>query len=108
MVKVQQYGIYWVDLNPTRGAEINKIRPCVVVSPDELNEHLATVIVIPLTSQVHNYPWRMNTMVDGKQAEFVVDQIKSLDKLRIGKKMCDLSNQDINHLKQCLKEMLID
>ena len=72
-----------------------------------LNMYLATVIVIPLTSQVHNYPWRMNTMVDGKKAEFVVDQIKSLDKLCIGKKMCDLSYQDINHLKQCLKEMLL-
>jgi mRNA interferase MazF len=108
MVKVQQYGVYWVDLNPTRGAEINKVRPCVVVSPDELNEHLATVVVIPLTSQVHNYPWRMNALIDGKDAELVMDQIKSLDKLRIGNKMCDLSTDDIALLKQRLKEMLID
>lgn len=50
MVTVHQYEVYWVDLNPTIGAEINKIRPCVVVSPDELNAHLATAIVVPLTS----------------------------------------------------------
>ena len=96
-----------MDLNPIRGSEINKVRPCVV-SPDELNEHLPTVVVIPLTSQVHNYPWHINTMVDGKNAEFVVDQITGLEKLRVGKKMCDLSASDIDHLKQCLKEMLID
>lgn len=108
MVKVHQYEVYWVDLNPTIGAEINKIRPCVVVSPDELNAHLATVIVVPLTSQVHSYPWRMTAPIAGKNAEFVIDQIKSLDKRRIGKRICELSESDKKTLKECLKEMLID
>lgn len=108
MVTVHQYEVYWVDLNPTIGAEINKIRPCVVVSPDELNAHLATAIVVPLTSQAYGYPWRMTAHVAGKEAEFVIDQIKSLDKRRIGKKICDLPESDRQMLKACLKEMLVD
>lgn len=102
MVSVHQYDVYWVDLNPTRGSEINKIRPCVVVSPDELNAHLATVIVVPLTSQVHGYPWRMTAQIADKNAEFVVDQIKALDKLRIGKRICSLNDQDKLILKNCI------
>ena len=56
---VNQFDVYWVDLNPTVGAEIQKVRPCVVVSPKELNQHLATVIIIPITSAIHDYPFRV-------------------------------------------------
>ncbi len=61
---VEQFDIYWVNLNPTVGAEMQKIRPCVVVSPDELNQHLSTVVVIPITSTIHNYPYRVACQVN--------------------------------------------
>ncbi len=108
MVSVHQYDVYWVDLTPTRGSKTNKICPCVVVSPDELNAHLATAIVVPLTSQVHGLPWRMTVQIANKDAELIIDQIKALDKLRIGERICSLNDHDKSMLKSYIKEMLVD
>lgn len=64
---MNRYELYWVDLNPTKGSEINKVRPCVIVSPNELNKHLKTVVVVPLTSQVRDYyPFRLKIQIQGK------------------------------------------
>ena len=63
---VKQYEVYWIDLNPTIGAEMQKIRPGVVVSPDELNAHLDTVIIIPITSSIHGYPYRVRCNLMGR------------------------------------------
>ena len=76
---VNQFDVYWVDLNPTVGAEIQKVRPCVVVSPKELNQHLATVIIIPITSAIHDYPFRVRCHVDGREGEIVTDQTEKED-----------------------------
>ena len=71
---VNQFDVYWVDLNPTVGAEIQKVRPCVVVSPKELNQHLATVIIIPITSAIHDYPFRVRCRLKKKITTLSLDE----------------------------------
>ena len=66
---VRQFDVYWVDLNPTIGAEMQKIRPCVIVSPQELNDHLDTVIIVPVTSAIHGYPFRVGCQIMGRDGE---------------------------------------
>ena len=83
LAMVEQYGIYWVNLDPTQGSEIAKTRPCVVVSPDDLNRHLRTVVVIPITSTIKNYPFRVRCVIKGKQGEIATDQIRTIDKSRL-------------------------
>lgn len=75
---VNQYDAYWVDLNPTIGAEMQKIRPCVIVSPQELNEHLDTVIIVPVTSSIHGYPYRVKCQLMGRDGEIATDQIRTI------------------------------
>ena len=102
---VSQFEVYWVDLNPTIGAEMQKIRPCVIVSPDELNMYLRTVIIIPITSKLHGYPYRVKCHIAGKDGEVVTDQIRTIDKQRIKGKICELSQEEQDHLKQVLQDM---
>ena len=104
---VERFGIYWVDFNPTNGSEINKIRPAVVVSPDELNRHLNTVIIIPLTSTLTPYPWRVKCTLDGKEGMIATDQIRTVDKLRIGKQAGVLNEDERESLIDVLEEMFI-
>ena len=87
---VQRFEIWWVNLDPTIGSEVKKIRTCLVVSPDEVNQYLNTVTVIPLTSTLKLYPTRLNCIIQGKQSQLVIDQVRSLDKLRLKSKMLDL------------------
>ena len=83
MVRVRQHSVYWVALDPTQGSEIAKVRPCVVASPDELNDYLNTVIIIPLTSTLRGYPFRVQCVVAGRRGELAVDQIRTVDKSRL-------------------------
>jgi mRNA interferase MazF len=87
---VQRFEIWWVNLDPTIGSEVKKIRPCLVVSPNEVNQYLNTVTVIPLTSTLKLYPTRLNCIIQGKQSQLVIDQVRSIDKLRLKSKMIDL------------------
>lgn len=87
---VQRFEIWWVNLDPTIGSEVKKIRPCLVVSPNEVNQYLNTVTVIPLTSTLKLYPTRLNCNIQGKQSQLVIDQVRSIDKLRLESKMLDL------------------
>lgn len=83
-MEVKKYDIYWVNLNPSQGAEINKIRPCVIVSPNELNRYLKTVIVAPMTTKIKGeYPFRLNVEIKGKNGQIALDQIRSIDKARL-------------------------
>ena len=102
---VKQYDVYWVDLNPTKGAEIQKIRPCVIASPNELNKYLNTVIIIPITSSLHNYPYRVRCHILDKDGEIVTDQIRAVDKSRLKGKIYSLSKQEITELKDILVQM---
>ena len=84
---VERGDVHLVNLDPTIGSEIKKTRPCVVISPDEMNRHLRTVIVAPLTSQGRLYPTRVRCHFDGKEGLVVLDQIRTVDVTRLVKKV---------------------
>jgi mRNA interferase MazF len=90
---VKRFEVYFVNLDPTVGSEIQKVRPCVVISPDELNSHLNTVIIAPLTSTLRHYPTRVNCRVDGKDGQIALDQIRAVDKLRLLRKAATLDER---------------
>jgi len=102
---VRLFEVYWVDLNPTIGAEMQKIRPCVVVSPDELNQHLDTVIIVPITSAIHGYPYRVGCYIMGKEGEMATDQIRTIDRRRLRSRICVLSQDEIAKLQIVLMQM---
>lgn len=84
---VKQFEIYLVILDPTLGTEIKKTRPCVIVSPEILNSNLSTIIVAPMTSTIRDYPSRVKIDFQGKKGEVALDQIRSVDKKRLIKKI---------------------
>lgn len=103
---MNRYELYWVDLNPTKGSEINKVRPCVIVSPNELNKHLKTVVVVPLTSQVRDYyPFRLKIQIQGKIGQIAIDQIRVIDKSRLKGLLGVLTDTDAEKLRMLLNEM---
>ena len=83
----KRFEVYLINLDPTIGSEIKKTRPCVIISPDEMNRNIATVIIAPLTSKLGNYPTRILCRVKGKQGQIVLDQIRTVDKIRLIKKI---------------------
>lgn len=103
--EINQYKVFWVSLDPTTASEIAKKKPCAVVSPNELNEHLRTVIIAPLTSTIKNYPFRVNCIVKGKQGSIALDQIRAVDKIRIISLMGSLKQSEIESVKSVLMEM---
>lgn len=105
---VKQYEIYTLDLDPTVGSEMKKIRPCVIISPDEMNDNLNNVIIAPMTSIIKKYPTRVKVDFEGKKGAIVLDQIRTVDKSRIIKNMGKLEKDVIKNIKKVLKEMLID
>jgi mRNA interferase MazF len=106
---IRQYSVYWVDLNPTKGAEINKVRPCVVISPPEMNNHLKTIIIAPITSKGRDgYPTRFKMAIGDVSGWIVLDQIRAIDKNRLCDNIGNLSIDEIETLKTIIKEMLID
>lgn len=105
---LNQYQIILVNLDPTVGSEIKKTRPCVIISPDEMNKYLQTIIVAPMTSSGKKYPTRIEVKHDNKIAWIVVDQIRTIDKERIIKKIGSLSQSEIFALKSIIKETFVD
>ena len=103
--EIERFNVYWVDLDPTKGSEIKKTRPCIVISPDELNRHLNTVIIVPLTSTVRNYPFRVRCTVAEKEGEAAIDQLKTIDKSRIGRYISSLRKSEIQQIKEVLRQM---
>lgn len=102
---VKRYDICWVDLNPVMGSEMSKIRPAVIISPDELNQHLRTVIIAPLTSTIRNYPFRIKVMADNKMGEIALDQLRTVDKSRLKGKLATLTENKRKELHQLLRQM---
>ncbi len=82
---VKRFDVYLVALDPTVGSEIQKTRPCLVVSPDEMNRHVATVIVAPMTTRGQSYPTRVPCQFEGKDGQVVLDQLRTVDKTRLVK-----------------------
>ncbi len=104
---INQYDVIWVNLDPTVGSEIRKNRPCVVISPNELNAGLNTVLVAPLTSTIRKYPFRALCVVQDKNGAIALDQIRCVDKTRLLKKIGKLKKNEVIQLKMILQEMLI-
>jgi len=105
---INQYEIHLVDLDPTKGHEIRKTRPCLVVSPDEMNHAIGTVIIAPMTTKSHAYPTRIELEFAGKRGWIVLDQIRTVDKGRLIKKLGTIDKREITHVKNTLKAMLVD
>ena len=105
---INQYEVYWIDLDPTKGSEIKKTRPCVVISPNEMNNSINTVIIAPMTSTSKNYPTRIKTTLDERDGWIVLDQIRCVDKSRLVKVAGVLKQEVVNKVKAVIKEMLID
>ena len=105
-MKLERYGIYLADLNPTRGCEINKTRPVVIVSADEMNAALQTIVVCPLTTTIHP-GWRSRIQLScaGRKAEIAVDQIRAIAKERCVKKVDQLSAAIAKELRLLISEM---
>ena len=84
---ITRFDVYLVNLDPTVGSEIQKTRPCLVISPDEMNRYLATVIIAPMTTKGRSYPTRVACQFQGKDGQIVLDQIRTIDKLRLVKRL---------------------
>lgn len=102
---VRRGDVWLVDLDPTRGGEIRKMRPCVIVSPDELNAHLRTVIIAPMTSGRHAYPFRVPCRFKGKSGYVILDQIRTVDRERLVRRIGRLSSSMIHRSLSVLQEM---
>lgn len=102
---ISRFEIWWANLDPTIGHEIKKTRPVVVVSPDELNRHLATVLVAPLTSTIRPYPFRINTVVSDVPGQIALDQIRALDKIRLIKRIESLPQDKWHEVISVLQTM---
>ena len=104
-VVVKRFDVFLVQLNPTIGREIQKVRPCVVISPDEMNQNVGTVIVAPMTSKGANYPSRVICMFEGKTGQIILDQIRCVDKMRLIKKLGKISEEEGKLVLKILAEM---
>lgn len=106
--QVSQGDIYLINLDPTIGHEIKKTRPCVIISPDEMNRNIATVIIAPMTTRSRSYPTRVPLTFQKKKGWIILDQIRTLDKKRLIKKLGKVDHLTIKKIKSVIKEMLVD
>ncbi len=107
---VKRFDLFLVNLDPTSGAELQKTRPCVVISPDEMNRHIATVMIAivmiaPLTTQGRAYPSRVACHFDGKDGQIVLDQLRTVDKARLVKRLGRLKSADQTAVLHTLAEI---
>ena len=104
-VVVSRFEVYLVRLNPTEGREIRKTRPCLIVSPDEMNRHISTVIVAPMTTKGHPYPTRIPVRFRRKEGQIVLDQIRTVDKIRLVRKLGKIDQSTAQKVLAILGEM---
>ena len=107
-MELSQYQIVLVNLDPTIGSEIKKTRPCVIISPNEMNKHLRTIVISPMTSKSKKYPTRIKIKHNNKIDWVVIDQIRTIDKQRIIKILGRSSYPEIKKVKSILKETFVD
>lgn len=102
---VKRFDVYLINLDPTIGVEIKKTRPCLVISPDEMNRHINTVIIAPMTTKGRAYPSRVDCKFQGKQGQVVLDQIRTVDKVRLVKKLGRVDAKTQSEVLAILNEM---
>jgi mRNA interferase MazF len=107
-MELKQYAIILVNLDPTIGSEIKKTRPCVIISPNEMNKHLNTIVVAPMTTNMRKYPTRVPVSFNGKKGMITIDQIRTIDKARIIKIFDKLSSSEVKKCKEIIKETFVD
>ncbi|MEO1296656.1 MAG: type II toxin-antitoxin system PemK/MazF family toxin [Cyanobacteria bacterium J06636_16] len=107
-VVVKRFDVFLVNLDHTVGSEIQKTRPCVVISPDEMNRYIATVIIAPMTTKGKQYPTRVISQFQGKNGQIVLDQIRTVDKNRLVKKLGHISSDEQKMLLDILAEMFAE
>jgi len=105
---IHQYEVYLIEFDPTKGHELQKTRPCIVISPDEMNKTIGTVIIAPMTPKSHEYPTRVVVDFKEKRGWIVLDQIRTVEKTRLLKKPGTIKGTTIKKIKAVLKEMLVD
>ena len=102
---IKRFDVYLVNLDPTVGSEIRKARPCLIISPDEMNRYIATVIVAPMTTKGRDYPTRVSCTFKGKEGQVVLDQIRTIDKSRLVQKLGRADKQTQEDVLSILSEM---
>lgn len=102
---VKRFDVFLVNLDPTIGSEIQKTRPCVVISPDEMNRHIATVIIAPMTTKGQPYPTRVVCQFQGKDGQIVLDQIRTVDKTRLIQRLGEIDFDEQRAVLDTLAEM---
>ena len=107
-VVTNRFDVYIVNLDPVAGAEIQKTRPCAIISPDEMNHHLRTVIVAPMTTKGRSYPSRVPCRFEGKDGQVVLDQVRTVDKARLVKRLGRLNSRTQEAILAVLAEMFAE
>ncbi|MEI6884097.1 MAG: type II toxin-antitoxin system PemK/MazF family toxin [Bacteroidota bacterium] len=107
-MEIKQYQIVIVNLDPTIGSEIRKTRPCLVISPDEMNKHLRTITIAPMTSASKDYPTRIRFRLEGNISWISIDQLRTIDKSRVVTLIGTLDLKDIMKVKATIKETFVD
>jgi mRNA interferase MazF len=107
-VVIQRFEVYLVNLDPTLGSEIQKTRPCLIISPNEMNEHINTLIIAPMTTKGREYPTRVACKFQGKTGQVVLDQLRTVDKLRLVKKLGVIDPEVQSQVLSVLQEMFAE
>jgi mRNA interferase MazF len=105
---VKRFEVYLINLDPTPGREIQKTRPCLIISPDEMNDHISTVIVAPMTTKGRDYPTRIRCQFGGKKGQIVLDQIRTVDKIRLVKKLGKINISTQKGVLEILMDMFAE
>ncbi len=104
-MKAQRFDVFLVNLDPTKGREIKKTRPCLIISPDEMNRFISTVMIAPMTTKSHDFPTRVSCKFQGKNGFIVLDQIRTIDKIRLIKKLGKIRNNAQSEVLAILNEI---
>ncbi len=107
-VVAKRFDVFLINLDPTQGKEIQKTRPCVVISPDEMNSHIETVIIAPMTTKSRAYPTRIPCQFQDKAGQIILDQIRTVDKTRLVKKLGQISPNERRLVIDTLAEMFAE
>src|SRR3989337_210845 len=107
-MEIGQYEVFLINLNPTIGHEIKKTRPCVVISPNEMNRNIQTIVIAPMTTKSHDYPTRVKVKFQSKNGGIFLMQKRTVDKRRLVKKLGRITRSEIEKVKYVIKEMFVD
>ena len=104
-MEINQYSVYWTNLDPVIGSEVSKTRPCVIISPDEMNKYLRMVIIAPLTHTLKLYPSRVSCKIHEENGMIMLDQIKTIDKSRLSGYIGKLKKSEIDKIKEVINDI---